>query len=145
MSANIFPLFKTVVALDGLIDDVASQAGFKQDNSGSTWLKDNFPHLMSQLDSLTLDWTLIPKAALRNSTVLRQMVDSYKKNLEYGLIPKSVVDEQAWLHNYENLLEFLDTTVYSALQRMPDDRKEFETDAFAEAFTESDTESGIDD
>lgn len=135
-----FPFLNTVLTLDSVIDRATSEELFKMDNKGSIWLRSNFPHLMSQLDALTQGWSLIPKAILRNAEILKQMVESYRKNLNYGLsddVPKS--EWWVWQSKFEELLSFLETTVYAELQKMPDDRKEVETDAFAEAFAEDDS------
>lgn len=141
-----FPFLNTLVTCEGVCDAAVLGSLYTEDNSGSIWLKENYPHLMSQLDAMTQQWALLPKTALRNATILKQMVDAYRRNLSYGVPDNRLSPEVAQVQqrSIEELLTFLESKVYPALQHMPDDsKKEIETDAFAEAFTEDD--SGQDD
>lgn len=135
------PLFSALVTYDGVRDKVVLDSIYAKDNAGSIWLKANYPHLMSQLDAMTQQWTLLPKAIVRNAAMLKQLAESYRDNLKYGSpIEGTNEQQQRLMRSIEELLTFLETKVYPALQHMPEDRKEVETDAFAEAFAENDIE-----
>ena len=131
-------LLGAVLSTSDFVDSLTLLATYKQDNPGSEWLATNFPHLMSQLDSLTLGWTLVPKAIVRNADALTNMVAAYKTNMQYGVSAVTPSESAMLHHSYEELLSFLEVSVLPAIQKMPDDRKEVETDAFAEAFAEDD-------
>lgn len=133
-------LLGAVLSTSDFVDSLALLATYKQDNPGSEWLATNFPHLMSQLDSLTLGWTLVPKAIVRNADALTNMVAAYKTNMQYGVSAVTPSESAMLHHSYEELLSFLEESVLPAIQKMPDDRKVVETDAFAEAFAEVDAE-----
>lgn len=133
-------LLSVVLGTKNFVDSLTLITEYKKDNPGSEWLSSNFPHIMSQLDSLTLGWTLIPKAVVRNVSVLKDMVSNYRTNLEYGTPGSNANYSGALRHRYDELLSFLEEKVLPAIQKMPDDRKETETDAFAEAFAEVDVE-----
>lgn len=134
-------LLGAVLSTSDFVDSLALIAEYKQDNPGSKWLGSNFPHIMSQLDSLTLGWTLVPKTIVRNAAILTDMVAAYKTNMQYGVSAVIPSESDMLHHSYEVLLSFLEGEVLPIMQRMPDDRKELETDAFAEAFAEGDIES----
>lgn len=134
-------LLGAVLSTSDFVDSLALLSTYKQDNPGSEWLAANFPHLMSQLDSLTLGWTLVPKSIVRNADVLTNMVAVYKTNMQYGVSAVTPSESAMLHHSYEELLSFLEESVLPAIQKMPDDRKVVETDAFAEAFAEVDVES----
>lgn len=127
-------LLGAVLKTDSFLDSLVLMSEYQQDNVGSKWLSENFPHIISQLNSMTLGWTLVPKAIVRNSDVLTSMLAAYKGNLQYDTSSESMMLH----HNYEELISFLEVTVLPALRNMPDDRKETEMDAFAEAFAEDD-------
>lgn len=134
-------LLSVVLDTKNFVDSLTLITEYKKDNPGSEWLGSNFPHIMSQLDSLTLGWTLIPKAVVRNVSVLKDMVSNYRTNLEYGTPGSNANYSDALRHRYEELLSFLEEKVLPVMQRMTDDRKETETDAFAEAFAEDDIDT----
>ena len=134
-------LLGAVLSTSDFADSLSLIAMYQQDNPGYEWLGKNFPHLISQLDSLTLGWTLVPKAIVRNADVLTNMVDAYKTNLQYGVESIGESESAMLHHSYEELLSFLEVSVLPAIQKMPDDRKVVETDAFAEAFAEDYPES----
>lgn len=131
-------LLGALLSTSDFADSLSLIAMYQQDNPGYEWLGKNFPHLISQLDSLTLGWTLVPKAIVRNADVLTNMVDAYKTNLQYGVESIGESESAMLHHSYEELLSFLEVSVLPAIQKMPDDRKETEPDAFAEAFAEDD-------
>lgn len=129
-------LLGAVLSTSDFADRLSLIAMYQQDNPGYEWLGKNFPHLISQLDSLTLGWTLVPKAIVRNADALTNMVAAYKTNMQYGVSAVTPSESAMLHHSYEELLSFLEVSVLPAIQKMPDDRKVVETDAFAEAFAE---------
>ncbi len=133
-------LLGAVLSTSDFADSLSLIAMYQQDNPGYEWLGKNFPHLISQLDSLTLGWTLVPKAIVRNADALTNMVAAYKTNMQYGVSAVTPSESAMLHHSYEELLSFLEVSVLPAIQKMPDDRKVVETDAFAEAFAEVDVE-----
>ena len=116
---------------------------YKKDNKGYLYLKEFAPHLVSQLDSLTMEWTMVPKLFVMDLASLESMLDTYRENLKYSeLTPNLVplpkgVDFPLFKKKMETLLEFLENEVKPVLQNMPIDAEEVEDDVATE-FIEDD-------
>lgn len=125
---------------------------YQTDTTGYKYLKENSPHLISQLDSLTMEWTLIPKVVVRDIGSLENMLETYKENLELSALnPDSVplpsgVSFPLYKKRMEKLFKFLEEEVKPVLQEMPIDVEEVKEDVATE-FIEDDfsgDESGDD-
>lgn len=140
---SVFPFCKSILACSDFVDKLSLIEFYRQDNIGSIWLRDNFPHLMSQLDDMTQNWSLLPKTIVRNADILTQMVATYRSNMNCA-VPDDIQQEEqiAWKQQVESVLTFLEGSVLKALQHMPNPVKEEDkTDAFAEAFAEDDIDT----
>lgn len=93
---------------------------YRRDNPGYLYLKKYAPHITSQLDEYTLNWTLIPKAVVFSEDSLHELVGVYRSNLEYRLpdLPQGVTEEQ-YLKMMNRLYDFLEDEVAPYLAKMP--------------------------
>lgn len=102
------------------VADANMLAIYKQDNDGYVWLKANFPHLVVQLDDLTMGWTLLPKSVVRDPLSLQIIVQTYRDNLQYG-VPSYLPDGltgaefQAMMNK---ALDYITDSILPVLKRM---------------------------
>lgn len=92
---------------------------FRMDNFGTRYLSENYPHIMAELEELTLGWTLIPKMLLRNASILEAQLAIYYSNLDLGLpvLPEEVTPEQ-YRTLMNSLLIYLEAEVLPILKKM---------------------------
>lgn len=114
---------------------------YRTDNPGTEYLRAHAPHIMSQLEEYTLNWTLIPKAVVYNESNIHAMVPVYRDLLSVSTpeLPKEVtVEEYKAIAN--RLYDFLENEVALVLANMPIPETETEVNLedVAEGFEESD-------
>lgn len=127
-SNSLISLAKTLLQIQ---QNATALTIYRRDTPGYLYLKEYAPHIASQLDEYTLNWTLIPKAMVFNEEMLHQMVGVYRSNLEYGIspeLPKEVTKEQ-YLSMVTRLYDFLENEVAPYLAKMPKPEVEEEVDA----------------
>lgn len=120
-----FPVFTGLMVAEAVQGSKRALAIRRMDNLGSQWLASNYPHLLSQLEELTQDWVLMPKAVLRSKAVLHQMVVDGRANMEIGSfpLPESVSPAQ-FREMMNRLFMFLENEVLPVMDRMPAAYKE---------------------
>lgn len=97
----------------------------RKDNEGTLFLEKKYPHIIAELEDLTLDWILIPKMLVRSAEMLKALVPIYRENLELGIpaLPDGVTPQQ-YKEIMNKVLDYLEDTVCPLLEKMPVETKQ---------------------
>ena len=92
----------------------------RRENYGSQYLSKKFPHILAELEDLTLDWTLVPKVVVSSPKMLTTQVKTYRENLSMALpdLPPQVTPIQ-YRKMMEKILSYLENKVLPILEKMP--------------------------
>jgi len=94
---------------------------YRRDNPGYRYIAQTYPHLITQIDDLTLGWTILPKAILVSAEVFRRYYDVYTSNLESGFYPN--LPEDLPPEEYKGMilkaLDYVKNNILPLLEKMP--------------------------
>lgn len=94
---------------------------YRKGNPGYRYIAQTYPHLITQIDDLTLGWTILPKAILVSAEVFRQYYDVYTSNLESGFYPN--LPEDLPPEEYKGMilkaLDYVKNNILPLLEKMP--------------------------
>lgn len=124
MSRDI-ALAKMVLEMQYMQMSVQALVLHRKDNEGTLFLEKKYPHIIAELEDLTLDWILIPKMLVRSAEMLKVLVPIYRENLELGVpaLPDGVTPQQ-YKEIMNKVLDYLEDTVCPLLEKMPvEDRR----------------------
>lgn len=119
MSRDI-ALAKMVLEMQYMQMSVQTLILHRKDNEGILFLEKKYPHIIAELEDLTLDWTLIPKMFVRSADMLKAQVPICRENLELGVpaLPDGVTPQQ-YREMVERILDYLEKEVCPLLEKMP--------------------------
>lgn len=124
MSRDI-ALAKMVLEMQYMQMSVQALILHRKDNEGTLFLEKKYPHIIAELEDLTLDWILVPKMLVRSAEMLKALVPIYRENLELGIpaLPDGVTPQQ-YKEMMERILDYLEKEVCPLLEKMPvEDRR----------------------
>ena len=119
MSRDIF-LAKMVLEMQYMQMSAQALVLHRKDNEGTLFLSKKYPHILAELEDLTLDWTLVPKMLVRSAKMLKTQVPIYRENLELGIpaLPDGVTPQQ-YKEMMGRILDYLEKEVCPLLEKMP--------------------------
>lgn len=124
MSRDI-ALAKMVLEMQYMQMSVQALILHRKDNEGTLFLEKKYPHIIAELEDLTLDWILVPKMLVRSAEMLKALVPIYRENLELGIpaLPDGVAPQQ-YKEIMERILDYLEKEVCPLLEKMPVETKQ---------------------
>lgn len=124
MSRDI-ALAKMVLEMQYMQMSVQALVLHRKDNEGTLFLEKKYPHIIAELEDLTLDWILIPKMFVRSDDMLKAQVPICRENLELGVpaLPDGVTPQQ-YKEIMNKVLDYLEDTVCPLLEKMPAETKQ---------------------
>ena len=101
MTMEQVPLSMILAARDAMMSATAL-ALYRKDNPGYLHVAQTYPHLVSQMDDLTLGWTILPKAIIGSADGFKRYYDVYTSNLESGFYPS--LPEEVTPEEYKEII-----------------------------------------